>query len=460
MAIYDRWHLSHPENHPGWKHKDPAQRLEPCKCGRGKNKLYPTSDHGCAQRWQVRWNVTDPETGKRKQPKRNFALRGGGRDETDPEVYAEAFEAKVISELNEGRYIDPTAGRVQFRVYAVDVIENRTLDEGTRVLMQQRMENHVYPVIGNMELSVLARRPSLIQGLIRNLQKKGLSADYIGVLMAHVYTVFSSAIADEKVARNPTKSKAVRLPPVRKKKVVPWTVDYICAMRDELPEQYAAIVDAGAGLGLRRGEIFGLSPDDIDWLRGIVHVRRQVKRINGKLIFARPKGDKEREVPLPESVKLALSEHVRRFPPREVTLPWKTRDGAPHTALLMFPGPRDACRTDVFHRDHWRPALERAGIVPRPKKGQKRPPAREHGLHALRHYFASLLLADGEDIVAVSEWLGHANVQTTTTIYGHLMPHSRGRMRRIIDAGLRRSAPDVPSISPNQEKPQLIAGTS
>ena len=32
------------------------------------------------------------------------------------------------------------------------------------------------------------------------------------------------------------------------------------------------------GLGLRQGEGFGLAPDDIRWLRGTVHVRRQVTR--------------------------------------------------------------------------------------------------------------------------------------------------------------------------------------
>jgi hypothetical protein len=31
----------------------------------------------------------------------------------------------------------------------------------------------------------------------------------------------------------------------------------------------------GAGLGLRLGEAFGLSPDDIDWLRATVQVRRR-----------------------------------------------------------------------------------------------------------------------------------------------------------------------------------------
>lgn len=42
---------------------------------------------------------------------------------------------------------------------------------------------------------------------------------------------------------------------------------------------------------LRQGEVFGLSPDDIDFAEGIVHVRRQVKLLsNNRQLFGLPKG--------------------------------------------------------------------------------------------------------------------------------------------------------------------------
>ncbi|AJC54168.1 hypothetical protein GZL_01572 [Streptomyces sp. 769] len=36
--------------------------------------------------------------------------------------------------------------------------------------------------------------------------------------------------------------------------------------------------------------VFGLGPEDIGHVRGVMHVRRQVRAINGKLYSARPKG--------------------------------------------------------------------------------------------------------------------------------------------------------------------------
>ncbi len=71
--------------------------------------------------------------------------------------------------------------------------------------------------------------------------------------------------------------------------------------------------------------------------------------------------------------------------------------------------------------------------------------------HDLRHHFASVLLAAGESVVAVAEWLGHDNATLILTVYGHLMPHSEDRMRKAIDAAHGVSAdscaPTVPQRS-------------
>ena len=42
------------------------------------------------------------------------------------------------------------------------------------------------------------------------------------------------------------------------------------------------------------------------------------------------------------------------------------------------------------------------------------------GLHTLRHTFASLLISHGESINNVSRQLGHASIQITADMYGHL----------------------------------------
>ncbi|WP_206641311.1 tyrosine-type recombinase/integrase [Nonomuraea polychroma] len=63
-------------------------------------------------------------------------------------------------------------------------------------------------------------------------------------------------------------------------------------------------------------------------------------------------------------------------------------------------------------------------------------------MHALRHYFASVLLDAGESVKALAEYLGHQDPGYTLRTYTHLMPGSDGRTRKAIDAAFRPEGPD------------------
>lgn len=54
-------------------------------------------------------------------------------------------------------------------------------------------------------------------------------------------------------------------------------------------------------------------------------------------------------------------------------------------------------------------------------------------MHALRHFYASVLLDAGVSIKALAEHLGHSDPGFTLRVYTHLMPSSEGRSRRAID---------------------------
>ena len=113
--------------------------------------------------------------------------------------------------------------------------------------------------------------------------------------------------------------------------------------------------------------------------------------------------------------------------------------------LVTRPGGRALNRTR-FNESHWRPARQKAGIVPAPKPGTRRDPAREHGMHALRHTAASAWLTAGIDIAAVAAWLGDT-VKTVHETYAHMMPGADERGRKAMDQFFTQpgSALDVPS---------------
>ena len=149
-----------------------------------------------------------------------------------------------------------------------------------------------------------------------------------------------------------------------------------------------------------------------------------MKKVRGKHVFALPKYDKSRNVPLSEPVKLALAEHLRRYPPITVTLPCEIPGGPNQSHRLIVSAVRGGIvDAKDFNKDRWKPALRAVGLPCGPY---------ENGMHELRHFFASVLLDQGESIKAV-EWLGHSDPSFTLKTYTHLMPTSAARTKGVID---------------------------
>ncbi|MBW4720745.1 hypothetical protein [Saccharothrix obliqua] len=93
-------------------------------------------------------------------------------------------------------------------------------------------------------------------------------------------------------------------------------------------------------------------------------------------------------MPLPDSVLRELGAYVEEFPPVEVTLPWKEADGEPETiSLILVSQYGKPVRRDGFNQYVWTTALEHA-------KAERT--LRQDGMHALRHFYASVLLDAGE----------------------------------------------------------------
>ncbi|WP_248782702.1 hypothetical protein [Streptomyces californicus] len=67
------------------------------------------------------------------------------------------------------------------------------------------------------------------------------------------------------------------------------------------------------------------------------------------------------------------------------------------------------------------------------KTGGPWEPSREHGFHALRHFFASEELEAGESVVSLACWLGHSDPGFTLRKYSHFLPRAGARGSSAID---------------------------
>jgi integrase len=373
---------------------------------------------GHGKRWRVRYTGLD---GKEYS------------ESHDTEGDAKAARSRIETELSKGTWVDPALGKTTLRELAETWLGTVHGEPSTVERIISRVRTHIIPKLGHHELTVLAQRPSIVAAWLAGL---GLAPNSARSVFGHLKTMLDAAVDDGMMNRNPCRVSSVKPPKGGQPRVTAWDADLVEAIRAAMDERWRVCVDAGASLGLRQGEVFGLSPGDIDWLRGVVHVKRQVRTVGSKLVFAPPKGGEERDVPLPQSVKLRFAAHLQKFPAPPVTLPWRTPhlpdsdagrkspDGKPRTVRLLAatPSGRAAWHCD-FNRYRWWPALQAAGVE---RNG-------EHGFHTLRHTFASLLIADGVDIRKLAAYLGHGDPGFTLRIYGHFISDGGDGMRQAID---------------------------
>ncbi|WP_441250384.1 tyrosine-type recombinase/integrase [Kitasatospora sp. McL0602] len=351
---------------------------------------------------------------------------------------ADQWLAQLEADMARGQYIDPNAGRITVRQHAEKWLASLTMDPQSYVSTEQRIRLHVVPHLGTRPLSAL--RPSDIREWLVKLAAGGLAPASQRVIFANLSTMLTAAVEDRLIPSNPCRSTSVRPPKLAPRRLVPWSREWVLGVRAAVPARLRPMVDLGAGCGLRQGEIFGLAADDIDFTKGVVNVVRQVRLIRNRPVFSLPKGGKTRSVPLPDSVAASLRAHLAVHPPVTISLPWRSVDGRPVSADLLFV---DANKRNLnrnrFNVEIWRPALKSAGI----------PAGRENGMHALRHFYASVLLRFGESIKALSVYLGHRDPGFTLRSYTHLMPDAENRPKAAIDQALGGPDPaDGPATAP------------
>ena len=260
------------------------------------------------------------------------------------------------------------------------------------------IENHIKPRIGDIPLAKLTAldlqkfyKELLNGGRVERTeakyQPKGLSAKTVRNINQVISSAMDFAKEQRLILTNPTDGCALPKPAHKEMKTL--SADQLAAFLREAKESGVfELYYIELATGLRRGELLGLKWSDIDFNQGILHIRRQIARIDGEVVEAPLKTENSyRALPIgADAVGILLAQ--------------RSKTSSEYVFSSPTGGPISP--DSVLHMLHR--VLKRAGLP-------------EVRFHDLRHTFATLALQNGVDIKTVSGMLGHYSAGFTLDTY-------------------------------------------
>ncbi len=203
--------------------------------------------------------------------------------------------------------------------------------------------------------------------------------------------LFQHAMRYEWAAINPI--RLVRQSAVPQHEEIVLTPIEVSALLSELKDPFRALILLASVTGLRRGELFGLKWEDVDFHEAEIRVvRSMVDQVEGP-----PKTLASRR-PIPMSPELA-----------SVLENWRKQSSFSSAHDWVFASPNALGKKpywpDAVLKRHVLPAAERAGITKR------------IGWHSFRRTLATLLLSSGASVKTAQELLRHSSPTMTLGVY-------------------------------------------
>ncbi|WP_242272077.1 site-specific integrase [Bacillus cereus group sp. BfR-BA-01310] len=353
--------------------------------------------------WYYQFTIGYSADGKRKQKKK----RGYKTKKEAQQALTEALNA-----VNTGTYIEPSTSL--YKEYLDDWFTTKKNSIGiqTARVYQDYLRSRIVPGLGNYTLSKLSAIH--IQSFTNNLNKEGLSSSTIKKVYEIVRNWLEYAADFELIPKNV--AAKVKLPKANKKEMAVWNGEEVNQFLKIAKEDPVYIVfHLALTTGMRQGEILGLRWKDVDFEKGLIHIRQTLSHGGKEFIRGAKTKSSLRTINLSEATvrvlkgrKLTVSKENLSFGPiyEDLDLVACTSHKTPHN-------PTNVRRT--FNR------LIEAADVPKIR------------FHDLRHTHATLLFSKGINVKIISERLGHSNIKVMLDTYSHVLPTMQEEVVRKLD---------------------------
>ena len=357
-------------------------RIVPARSGKGfEYDIRIVWPEGGRLRERGKCPVTGKDPSKRWAEARERAIILQGKNAYRP--LSEKFANGDFAQKSASANTTPTLAEFWPRVVTDHYKANRK-KASTTDAAESIARNHLLPLFGDKHLDEITT--SDVQALKGKLAEKGPKT--VNNVLSVLSRALRCAVDWDVIKAVPCKFGLLRVQSPEKEFYEVAVYRRLVEAASYHRSVHLLVLLAGSA-GLRRGEIIALRWSDIDFERGLLHVRNATWR----RIEDAPKGNRGRTVPLTEELLAALKAHRNL---RERVLYTDRGEELSNRSI----------------RNMLARAQRRANLEP------------NGGIHILRHTFCSHLAIAGVPAKAIQELAGHADLKTTMG-YMHLSPGNR-----------------------------------
>lgn len=350
-----------------------------------------------------------------------------GRDEKNKRVQKwrrgfatkKAAEEAMQFELHERRsntYIEKSVETVaQLLERWLETVARHKVKPTTLEDYRATIRKHLIPALGHVPVQALTS--AMVQRFYSEKIDAGIGART--VQLCHLRLSQALTLAEREGIMNRNVCAVTEPPSAKAKRGRTWTAEearrFLASANDDTLSPFWLLALA---TGLRRGELIGVRWQDIDLDRGTLSVKQTVRVLKGAPHIQTPKTEAAfRTVKLSPEAVTALNDHRKSWLTRKLAArEWDDGD------LVFCTNGGKPLNPNNLYRNY--DAIVAKAGVPRIR------------IHDLRHTHATLLLAAGTPIRAVSERLGHAKTSITLDTYAHVLPDMQDHAVNAISAAL------------------------
>lgn len=259
-----------------------------------------------------------------------------------------------------------------------------------------------------IEESLIGRKPIAKITLLEIQDFLGTLRTYSNSVIRKIYSqlvlAYSEAIIADIVTKNPMLSRQIRYPKsaIPDKRIPALTIEEQKALVETLAKhkrqgtrnEYSKQILIELYTGMRMGEINALRPEDIDFKKGVIHIRGTVSMGVGNRMYRRGHTKTDagmRDIPMNNLVRPILEQAVAE-------MKWN-KEG-----VIFYDYNKNSVITTTQVNSFYRRICKKADIE-------------FHGQHSLRHTFATRCIEAGVKPVVLKNWLGHTNIHITLDTY-------------------------------------------